>query len=794
MVNQNIEKTDPDMERCSRCGLRLASPTRGTMTAWLFEGVCTCDEGGEHLLSPIQDLSIEKPSIGRASLENASLENASIENASIENCSFAPYEKLEMAGAGGMGVVYKVKHSGNGKTFALKVLRADLSLNQDARQRFEREIKAAQSVEHQNIVSIHDHGYSKEGLPYFVMDWVEGISLSRVIARDGRIKFSRAMTIFMQTAAALAHAHGRGVVHRDLKPSNIMLLRAGGGEECIKLVDFGIAKIVHSPGLPEGEDVTIESLTQSGLIFGSPLYMSPEQCLGRDMDARSDIYSFGCVMFEVLTGKPPFSGRNSVETIMAHINQPPPPLAAPSEKETVMKTIEPIVMRCLDKQLSRRYQTISELMDDLKKVQSGASPSLPHIRYHWLSLLRSFRGQAMVGALVALSIVSAVLIARSMQGSHEPPEIQAVRWKVVNHTAQDAFNNGDLKVARTHLENALILAEGANDKTLEMTTLDDLADIQSIMGSTKEAGSFKQRADAIRTSVATDSQDAKRLLMELEHLAGAATAPGTAATAPGTGAGSLNSPGAEELVRRAVSVAERLLDSGSTDSASQLLGAASRVAESFPVESIIPLSVECEQSRLLVRRGRLVEAERHLKDALSRDVHNESPVRAKSLALLGRLNMIKGKYDEAEQYLRDSLSIKSVVYGNTSIEAMSARVPLSECLVASDKKADAERVINEVSSYLRTAKIDNPLTEAKLRYSVGMVYGLPDQLKRALELAEESVPRDDGLLARCLVATGDSVGSPRGQLYYQRALSVSRRLVPADERLARQLVVRLRGN
>lgn len=269
------------------------------------------------------------------------------------------YEIAAKLGEGGMGVVYKARHQMLNRMVAIKLLLPSLCRDPRVLKRFQLEARAASSLSHGNIVTVYDCGVDPGGVPYIVMDFLEGTCLGATIDADGPLAADRAAPIFMQIADALNHAHKRGVLHRDLKPSNVMLVKGDDGEDRVKLVDFGIAKILS----PEGSQ---QKLTATGEIFGSPCYMSPEQCLGEPLDARSDIYAFGCLMYESLTGKPPFVGANLLETIQKQINEDPEPFAEDGSASALGKSLASIVMQSLRKDPAQRFQSMSELRDALK--------------------------------------------------------------------------------------------------------------------------------------------------------------------------------------------------------------------------------------------------------------------------------------------------------------------------------------------------------------------------------------------------------------------------------------------
>lgn len=271
------------------------------------------------------------------------------------------YEIIELLGEGGMSVVYRARHTAIDKTVAVKILHMHLAKDDVSLRRFKQEAQASSSLTHPGIVSVHDYGESEDGMPYLVMDYIEGKALSELIKEEGPLELERFLSIMQQVSAALAHAHDTGVVHRDLKPSNIMITSAAGKEQ-VKIVDFGIAKIMS-----QAKDGA-QQLTQTGEIFGSPVYMSPEQCSGQQVDRRSDIYSMGCVMFEALSGSVPHKGATVVATIHMHMQDPPPPLVAPQIADTAKQKLELMLLRCLAKLPDERYQSMHELESELRSL------------------------------------------------------------------------------------------------------------------------------------------------------------------------------------------------------------------------------------------------------------------------------------------------------------------------------------------------------------------------------------------------------------------------------------------
>jgi serine/threonine-protein kinase len=284
------------------------------------------------------------------------------------------FEVLAILGEGGMSAVYKARHLLMDKLVAIKLLFAE---DIQSLKRFQLEAKLACGLNHANIVSVLDFGVSTQGQPYLVMDYLEGRSLGELVKTEGAMQYERATNVFIQACDALTYAHKRDIIHRDLKPSNFMLVLDENYSELVKLVDFGIAKQISL------DDADAQALTRTGEVFGSPLYMAPEQCLGRKTDARADIYSMGCVMYEVLTGRPPLVGINALDTLHKHINEDPQPFATTNPAcADVPKTLERIVFKALERDLDKRYQSMLELWTDLELLRrpqgiTGATREMP---------------------------------------------------------------------------------------------------------------------------------------------------------------------------------------------------------------------------------------------------------------------------------------------------------------------------------------------------------------------------------------------------------------------------------
>lgn len=277
----------------------------------------------------------------------------------------------EKIGEGGMGKVYKAKHIHVDHTVAIKVLHPELSSDKVALERFRREAQAAIYVRHPNAVAVTDFGVTQDkAIAYLVMEFLEGVELRERINQQKQLDFHEAFLVIQQTCAALHAAHAKGIVHRDLKPDNIWLVKSEDGTRQVKVLDFGIAKLKASADLG--------SLTQQGMVIGTPYYMSPEQCRGEELDGRSDIYSLGVILYEMLTGELPFQDSSSMAVVIKHVVEAPRP---PRDlRPDIPEAIEIVLLRTLNKRREDRQQSARQLSREFEKALGLAGIQAEPIR------------------------------------------------------------------------------------------------------------------------------------------------------------------------------------------------------------------------------------------------------------------------------------------------------------------------------------------------------------------------------------------------------------------------------
>ncbi len=272
------------------------------------------------------------------------------------------YRIIEKIGVGGMGNVYLAEHEILRKKVALKILHFEQSKRKDTVERFKREAIAASNMGQANIVDVTDFGYTEEGNAYFVMEYIEGESLADVIREKKILPVEFAVSVGCQICVALYSAHGKGIIHRDLKPENVLITERDGIYPFVKIVDFGISKIISDETTKERP----RTLTKTGAIFGTPEYMSPEQAGGETVEPVSDIYSLGIILYEMITGKLPFTDDNYMKIL--HKHQYEFPDLPSSVNPGVTEDIDALIMKCLEKKPFNRYENMLYLLGDMKKI------------------------------------------------------------------------------------------------------------------------------------------------------------------------------------------------------------------------------------------------------------------------------------------------------------------------------------------------------------------------------------------------------------------------------------------
>jgi predicted Ser/Thr protein kinase len=323
------------------------------------------------------------------------------------------YRIEKKLGCGGMGAVYLAQQTSVSRPAVIKVLRSQLGGSSEGTARFAVEAKAASSLNHPNIVTIYNYGEMEDGTLFLAMEYLAGETLAQCIERCGRLPADRAVHIAAQIASALGEAHAHGVVHRDLKPSNVMLVERAGEVDVVKVLDFGIAKL-------DGVGVT-----SAGYVVGTPRYMSPEQLLGQRLDRRSDIYSTGIVLYEMLAGQTPFSSETPLGWMHQHVDVEPKPPSALAKGAKIPLPIERVVLRALAKAPADRPQSME--MFALELVAALNAPTEPAPPPRWQRALRA----SARGLVSAVRLLVAVAIALGSRAWKAARRIGLGMWRFV---------------------------------------------------------------------------------------------------------------------------------------------------------------------------------------------------------------------------------------------------------------------------------------------------------------------------------------------------------------------------
>ncbi len=379
------------------------------------------------------------------------------------------YEIRSKLGAGGMGEVYLAQDTKLDRKVAIKLLPESLVADEQARKRLVREAQAAAKLDHPNICSIHEVG-EEDGRSFIVMQYVEGETLDIRMKRK-RLELSESLSITTQVADALVEAHAHGIIHRDIKPSNIMITPRGK----VKVLDFGLAKMMASELAVDTEAETAMVLTQTGLVVGTAPYMSPEQLRAERLDGRSDIFSYGAVLYEIIGGRRPFEAKSLAEITSAILMRDPPPLQ--SHSGMMPAGLESLVLKCLEKEPARRYQTMVELLVDLDRVsrdwESGnlvvSMNDAPTVRMDIDASKRHVDWRRLAKSRAALTMTALVILAAAATTAYtlffrHPALTPASASKSVNSAAYDYYLRGKVNVGsenRDNNETAIKLLEQA---------------------------------------------------------------------------------------------------------------------------------------------------------------------------------------------------------------------------------------------------------------------------------------------------------------------------------------------
>jgi serine/threonine protein kinase len=294
---------------------------------------------------------------------DGALVTQAVSDPNLDRVLMGQFELREIAGRGAMGTVYRAYQRTMDRIVAVKILRSEIVKEPGVLRRFLREARAAARLQHPNIVTVHMVGETEDGVPYLVMEHIDGVSLEAICEAQGPQPLARVISFGRQIASALSEAHSLGIVHRDLKPANILITDRSRTPDLVKVLDFGIAKLINT-------EADQSMMTADGTIFGTPHYIAPEQASGGDVDHRVDIYSLGCILFRLATGVLPFEGTQSMQVVLKHLREEPP--RPRSIDANIPQSLEDLILACLQKSRNRRPDDAEQVIASLDRIEAEA--------------------------------------------------------------------------------------------------------------------------------------------------------------------------------------------------------------------------------------------------------------------------------------------------------------------------------------------------------------------------------------------------------------------------------------
>lgn len=733
----------------------------GTFTAWLFQSGGRADglvDSYDNWRGQVDISSNLLPPRGQFD-QWADLLHDALQSDSYQLSD--RYCDLQLVGRGGMGDVFKATDKQSNQPRAIKVLHEKLVNSEVALRRFEREIQMLSELRHPHLVEMIDHGVTANGAPYLVMEWLEGHDISSVAESFAQHSVTQCIELFSQAADVLAYIHERGIIHRDIKPENLMIVTAPDGTAVLKLVDFGIAR---------SSEIEDQSITSSQHMIGTPSFMSPEQCLGKPVDRRSDIYSFGCLMYEVVSGNCPFTGKNAVETLLVQLNGEVERPTISFADEVIQEGLTTVILRCLRKDPHERYQSMAELKEDLNLLLSGQP-----VKTHQFAPNKA-KGKAKLGrtlfACASLVILSTAVLAVSGNSPSFRSDRQS--WQQFSLQAQRELDGGRYDRAQENLNEALRIARKQNNDTLRKSTLKDLADTLFLQGQPDTAAFVLTEAMTESSIITPGIRNLNQQLKEaLQSITTSNTESGMARY--------------ELLCNRANDTATFMIDQTQYKQAAEVLIATGEIAsKAFPPDHPIALRTWHNLGYAAHSAGYLSKAEEYYLKALrygSRQHIINYAQRGKTLYLLAKIYGYQGKHEAARELLQDSLGFNVTVFGAESEQVAAARLELAECLIQLEASAEALRQLEQARSYYESHEDTNLNRRARLYFFLASLHESRSLLRKSLDCYEQETNKDYHYIARVLLKLGSLSPADEAVHMYRRVVAMSAHLVPAEDAL-----------
>ncbi len=684
------------------------------------------------------------------------------------------YQVIAYLGRGGMSTVYKAVDMTSGQVVALKVLHSELLSDSSRVQRFLQEAKTYKNLRHEHIVKTFDFFTDEFDRYIMVMEYMEGRNLSEELSEKGRLTIRRAIKIFSEICDALDHAHSQGIVHRDLKPSNISLIDTDKDIDFVKVLDFGIAKLMPT------DSETQLGLTQTGEIVGSPLYMSPEQCMAKAIDHRSDIYSLGCLMYECITGEPPLMGGNVYETFHMQTHERPKPLGDVRPEFKSGTKFEFIILKCMAKNPRHRYQTMSELKEALQQVGSSSlsGGQIGKLINAWQERKikeRAAQGRSLPPALVA-AVTAVVIIAcgflfqERIRQFIEPADS---RYNKAIAQYRQALDGNKYDAAEQAAKSALKIAEEERKQWL-VPALQNLMDLYRVEGRTQEAQAVNVRLQKIAEEGAKATDKAQRKL--LSKLKAAISAQ------------QVEPEVVEDICFQLIDLSNTYVDTQQFEQARTVLNKTlDIVGNTLGDKSLIRANLE-DNLALLSLKDNLKEDYQDIDKQLSQAIANrekiggsESTGLIRTLEALSEVQKRLGELPEARDNAAKALSIARNAFRSTSYQAAVSKCQVAEIDLAMKKPSSAISGVTTALAAIERSKESDQLIQAHAHIILGEAKAADDQYGEAIkdfeqseDMLKEATDTQALLLARALTGLGD-IYSTRAKHDYARAAGYYRR-------------------
>lgn len=624
------------------------------------------------------------------------------------------YEIIELIGLGAWSRVYKAKQIALGRVVSVKVLQPHLAIDEKKWKRFEQEAKVSSSIKHPNIVNVFDYGLRPQ--PFIVMEYLQGATLAHRIKRAGPVPVQEALELFTEISDALQAAHEKGLIHRDLKPANVMLAESQDGRTVAKLLDLGLAKLVDS------DSQTLVQLTTTGQVLGSPAYMSPEQCTEGKLDARSDIYSFGCLMYEALTAQRAFDADNAAECMRKHLLELPPAMSSIRGSTEIPESLEGIVFRALAVEPIERYQSVVDVRKDLSAVAEGKTQGLNYAKQEFgarLSRLRRYLRQPKVQ--LACSLTALIVLLAFVFFLNREALVNAA-WQYQYEQGKRLLTEQNYDKAEPKFKSALHLTKWfAKDDWRTTRTFAQLRNLYRAEGTTIMAKEYSERIAAL--GKANQKFDSELKAAALAQKAGHYTQ-------------------AEHLLKNVIEQQRKLHDS--------------TFALSF---SLVRLG---EVEKLA---GDLAQSEKLFRESLSireKVLDQENPLLTEAIEQLAEVCLSQARNTEAQELLEEVLKLKKKELGPLDPEVAAIQGRLADAYWGQSKFATAEQLYKEALSMMdKAGKSDDVRTAPILGglarlYTQAQKYEKADPLVlRSLAILKKEYGRDSLMICPALTVMGN---------------------------------------